>query len=186
MATAMRATAVALLAATAMALPQIRQLQECGTDPCPVDCEGSWTEFSACTAECGGGSSTRSFVVSQPAVAGGLECDAIDGAVEGVMCNTDPCPIDCEGAWGGWGECSATCGGGDRYRTFTVSVASAFGGAQCEVADGAQDSSPCGLMPCPIDCVGSWGEFGECSMECGTGFSVRTYTQTVIAEHGGI
>ena len=162
------------------------ETEACNTDPCPVDCVGSWTGYSSCTAECGGGSSTRSFVVTQPAVAGGLECDALDGEVEGIVCNADPCPIDCEGAWGGWGGCSVSCGGGERYREFEVSVASAFGGAECEAADGAQDSSSCGLMPCPIDCVGSWGEFGECSMECGTGFSVRTYTQTVIAEYGGI
>ena len=36
-----------------------------------------------------------------------------------------------------------------------------------------------------VDCVGSWGEFGECSETCGTGTQSRTYSVSVPMQNGG-
>ena len=50
-----------------------------------------WNEWSECSADCGGGTQTRSRTCSNPAPAhGGAEC--VGDAVETQSCNTDPCP----------------------------------------------------------------------------------------------
>jgi len=66
--------------------------RKCNSDPCPVD--GGWSDFSAwsgCSAECGGGTQSRSRECDNPAPAnGGAECEG--DAEESQECNTDPCP----------------------------------------------------------------------------------------------
>ena len=59
----------------------------------------------------------------------------------GVTCNTEACPIDCNGTWSEYTTCSASCGGGAQSRTFTRTVAPAHGGSTCEDAFDVLDSS---------------------------------------------
>ena len=40
-------------------------------------------------------------------------------------------PVDCEGRYGNWSECSSTCGRGMQTKTFTITVAAAAGGVIC-------------------------------------------------------
>ncbi len=49
----------------------------------------------------------------------------------GVTCNTEACPIDCNGTWSEY-TCSASCGGGTESRTFSRTVVPANGGKTCE------------------------------------------------------
>jgi hypothetical protein len=56
----------------------------CPGDPCPVDC--IWSDWSACSAACGGGTQTRSIAVQ--AANGGLECEGPTSQA----CNTQGCP----------------------------------------------------------------------------------------------
>src|SRR4051812_42042720 len=62
-----------------------QESKQCNTQACPVatppptDCVGAWSEWSACSCECGGGASTRKFTVSTPAANGGKACCAADG-----------------------------------------------------------------------------------------------------------
>ena len=44
------------------------QTQDCNTDPCALDCEGNFTDWTSCSAACDGGTQTRSFVVTSPAM----------------------------------------------------------------------------------------------------------------------
>eukprot|EP01046_Picozoa_sp_COSAG06_P002478 COSAG06_NODE_88_length_24864_cov_7.159368_15_plen_965_part_00 len=61
--------------------------------PCPIDCVGAWTCWSACSLSCGGGLQTRHFEVSTPAAHGGVPCLAQDHLVEERPCNEEACPI---------------------------------------------------------------------------------------------
>lgn len=71
------------------------QMQDCNQDkPCPVD--GNWSDYgdwSDCSAECDGGSQTRSRSCSNPAPSnGGAKCEG--SRDESMDCNDDPCPTE--------------------------------------------------------------------------------------------
>lgn len=115
-----------------------------------VDCAGSWQNWQECTATCGSGLQTRTFVVDQLAQNGGLACDHRDGSVDTVQCNSQDCPVDCAGVWH-VGNCTATCGGGVAPRRFTVLQPSLAGGAPCAFDDGFVATAPCGMTACVED-----------------------------------
>lgn len=64
--------------------------EPCNTQNCPQNCVGSWV-WSMCSAECGGGVQTATFSVSVPAADGGVDCEAVDGAMTNQTCNKKPC-----------------------------------------------------------------------------------------------
>ena len=164
------------------------ETQECNTAvACPVDCVGGWSSWSVvCTQSCGGGVLTRTFTEASPAQSGGVDCPAEQSETATVPCQTQECPVDCEGSWDGWGSCSATCGGGMQSQTYRVSVAAEFGGQSCPRADGAVASQNCETQACPVDCVGEWNSWGSCSHSCGAdGTRQRTFGVSQVAAHGG-
>ncbi|KAL5251916.1 hypothetical protein ACHWQZ_G014899 [Mnemiopsis leidyi] len=151
------------------------EVKECLLKECPID--GGWSDFgdwSECSAECGPGTQTRSRSCSNPAPAnGGAECEGKGSEVK--ECLLKECPID--GGWsdfGDWSECSAECGPGTQTRSRSCSnPAPANGGAECEGK--GSEVKECLLKECPID--GGWSDFGdwsECSAECGPGTQTRS------------
>jgi hypothetical protein len=56
--------------------------------------------------------------------------------------------VPCAGHWGGWGSCSASCGGGMQSRSFTVDAAAMYGGS-CPHSDGYRESRRCNTQACP-------------------------------------
>jgi len=88
-------------------------------------------------------------------------------------------PVD--GGWsdfGEWSECTVKCGGGTQTRSKTcTNPAPANGGKACE--GDAQESKACNTEACPVD--GGWsgfGEWSECTAECGGGTQTRSKTCT--------
>ena len=162
------------------------ETRDCNTNPCPVD--GGWSDFgdwSLCSADCGGGTQTRTRTCTNPAPANeGADCVGV--ATETQDCDTNPCEVD--GGWsafGAWSTCSADCGGGTQTRTRTcTNPAPANGGADCVgVATETQD---CNTNPCEVD--GGWSAFGAwstCSADCGEGTQTRTRTCTNPAPANG-
>jgi len=156
--------------------------------PASVNCVGSWGDWSACSAACGGGKKSRTYAVTIPASGNGNACIKQNGEIDEVNCNSDPCPIDCVGEWGSWGDCSLPCGGGVKTRTYTHTRAAAHGGTACDVAHQSQETQACNTQACPVipvACVGAWGEWGACSQSCGGGMKSRTYAVTTPASGGG-
>merc|ERR1719460_1498607 len=100
------------------ACPPLVEMSSCNLQPCPIDCVmGDWSEYSACSKDCGGGVMQRSRVAITEAEHGGEMCGE---AVDPVQCNVDACDKPCElGFWSDWGECS-NAGIQTRFRDVVV------------------------------------------------------------------
>ena len=87
----------------------------CNFRCCPVNCRwGSWSNWGACSATCGGGTSTRTRTYVRHFSCGGSFCQG--SFSETKFCNANCCPVDCE--WGEWvdlGKCTSICGTGFQF-----------------------------------------------------------------------
>lgn len=147
----------------------------CNPRPCPVDGDWSqWSNWGDCSVSCGTGAAVRRRRCDSPNPA--YEGEDCDGEEEETReCTHDPTPQD--GGWSEWqnsGPCSKTCGGGiqQKVRTCTRPVPQC-GGASC--GSNNRTSVPCNEQPCPVN--GNWGQWsswGDCSVSCGNGVSIRT------------
>ena len=123
---------------------------------------GGWSDWSTCSASCGGGTQTRSCTNPFPAN-GGTGC--VGDATQ--SCNTQACPVN--GGWTNWSGCSETCGGGTRTRSCD-NPTPAYGGAYC-VGDASES---CNTQACPVN--GGWSDWSTCSAWCGGGTQTRSCT----------
>lgn len=98
-------------------------------------------------------------------------------------CNTNPCPVSCDGLWSAWSPCSVTCGTGIRnlriwitrkYEIYTVAL---HGGTPCPFAQNTEERSNCSKPGCPVNCQGQWSDWSACSAVCGSGIQTRTPNQ---------
>merc|ERR1719262_2116728 len=90
--------------------------EPCNMQPCPIDCVvGEWSEYSACSKDCGGGVEVRSRPVYTDAEHGGEPCGDL---TEQNECNVDACDRPCEldPEWSDWTECSKQCDYGYTVR----------------------------------------------------------------------
>merc|ERR1740130_2146833 len=104
-------------------------IKKCNLQPCPVDCKVStWSGWSKCSAECGGGVQQRLREVKRAMKYGGKPCGETS---ETKACNGQSCEADCElGTWTRWGGCSKDCDGGTRKRAKFVAK-QAEGSGKC-------------------------------------------------------
>merc|ERR1719444_56607 len=98
--------------------PPLLMERSCSLQTCPTDCKvDDWSEWSSCTAECGGGVQQR---VRNRIVApdnGGLPCPEQS---ESQACNVQACNANCVlGDWADWGLCSKACSTGRELGTRT-------------------------------------------------------------------
>jgi hypothetical protein len=98
---------------------------------------------------------------------------------EGNGNDPDPVAIDCYGGWSEWGECEFFM----QAREYVVIMPEANGGEPCPVEDGTIETQDCGAPP--VDCEGTWSEWGPCSVTCGGGTQQRNFTVTTPAANGG-
>lgn len=167
------------------------QVLSCNTQACPIDCvveeHKAWDEaLHPCTRSCNGGTRTRGTSVKTPAAYGGKPCPSLQ---ETVVCNSKPCPKDCQVSnWGTWSVCSKSCTGnaqdfGAKSRRRSVISPMANDGKVCEHLS---ESRECNKHACAIDCaMTDFGAWSECSLKCGGGTQSRSKSILRKGEYGG-
>ena len=109
--------------------------EKCNTLPCPIDCEGSWTDWGDCDQDCfsGGdsGKKQRSFVITTNAKDGylndkykeAIKCNYKEWEIEKQDCNTEYCPVNCRGSYSEFDkDCSEKCGEGIREKIYNITT----------------------------------------------------------------
>ncbi|XP_010180516.1 PREDICTED: brain-specific angiogenesis inhibitor 1-like [Mesitornis unicolor] len=103
-----------------------------------------WSSWSSCSASCSNGTQQRTRECNGPSY-GGAECQG--HWVETRDCFLRQCPVDGKWqAWGVWGSCTATCGGGTQRRD-RVCYGPFFGGDTCQGPK--EEYKQCNDRKCP-------------------------------------
>eukprot|EP00397_Hematodinium_sp_SG-2012_P001621 GEMP01001625.1.p1 GENE.GEMP01001625.1~~GEMP01001625.1.p1 ORF type:complete len:660 (+),score=106.93 GEMP01001625.1:1164-3143(+) len=165
------------------------------TKRCHPDCMGkisdcafsNWSDWTVCTVQCGGGQKERARQITTQAENGGRPCDGFEKGI--APCNTQSChhAQDCViSSWENWSTCTKTCGGGQSYRTRSITTAPNYGGEGCTAklheVRGCNSESCEGLVNCQW---AEWGEWSACSAECDGGQKARDRQVKVAPRNGG-
>ncbi|XP_077463990.1 hemicentin-1 [Stigmatopora argus] len=121
----------------------------CNSDPCPISGNwGPWSSWGTCSKMCNGGQMRRYRTCDNPSPAnGGRACAGTDTQIQ--RCNTATCPVDGNWAtWQSWGECSTSCGGGERSRLRLCNHPTPSNGGRLCPGDSSQ-LSRCNVEACP-------------------------------------
>ncbi|XP_050994845.1 LOW QUALITY PROTEIN: hemicentin-1 [Labeo rohita] len=121
----------------------------CNNEPCPIHGNwGPWNSWGSCSRTCNGGQMRRYRTCDNPRPAnGGRACTGSDSQIQ--KCNSANCPVDGKwGSWESWGECSASCGGGERTRVRLCNSPSPSNNGRPCPGDSTQ-LSRCNIQPCP-------------------------------------
>ncbi|XP_035509461.1 hemicentin-1 [Morone saxatilis] len=121
----------------------------CNSDPCPISGNWApWSSWGSCSKTCNGGQMRRYRTCDNPRPAnGGRACAGADTQIQ--RCSTAYCPVDGNwGSWQPWGECSASCGGGERTRVRLCNSPSPSNAGRPCPGDSSQ-LSRCNSQACP-------------------------------------
>ena len=144
----------------------------------PIDCVGSWSPWTDCTAKCNqdDGVRQRVFTVQRKAEHGGAPCSAGDKEKEMDACKAS------KGHYRNTGGCSKSCGSGEQRQDFVLTTRGHDGGSSCPPAT---KFVKCNTHPCPVNCVGAWhSERPRCSIGRGSRKKYQ-YRISRNARHGG-
>lgn len=108
--------------------------------PAPTLGPCKFSPWSRCTSSCGQGHQQRVRLTPGK----GRLCRYKS---ESRLCSSAACPHDCAMLpWGGWGDCTHTCGTGQQERHRDVKTEQRFGGADCPVDE---QRRACNTRRCP-------------------------------------
>lgn len=93
----------------------LKMQKMCEEQPCPVNCKlAEWSEWSKCSADCGGGVRQKMREVIRAEAHEGKPCGQTSKT---ESCNMGSCEKDCElSDWSIWSTCSKDCDGGTMKR----------------------------------------------------------------------
>jgi len=144
--------------------------RKCNLQPCPIDCKlSTWSGWSKCSAECGGGVRQRLREVKQAMHHNGAPCEMTS---ETETCNGQACEKDCElSEWSKWSWCSKDCNGGTRKRMKHIADAPK-GIGECPTAKSKDrlEFKECNLFACLTKAAGDCSDytFDTSMYTCGT------------------
>jgi len=150
--------------------------------PDPIDCVGSWSPWTDCTAKCNqdDGVRQRVFTVQRKAEHGGSPCSAGDKEKEMDACKAS------KGHYRNTGGCSKSCGSGEQRQDFVLTTRGHDQGSSCPPAT---KYLKCNTHGCPVSCIGAWHkvESGRNRLGCGWrgGKTRYEYRHSRSARHGG-
>jgi hypothetical protein len=159
---------------------------------CPIDCviDAEWTDDVTpnCTNVCDtdGIPETKTQhknILVHPQYGG----EACGETTRTVNCASKPlCAKDCQGNWGGWGECSEFCGGGTQTNQFNISPNGEPNAAGKPCPSPSLLTQACNTQPCKVDCVpGPWSDWDiECPL-CGLNVTRHRTRSVVTPSQGG-
>jgi len=132
--------------------PTVAETATCNQALCVIDCQVSqFSEWSACSVSCQGGTRHRKREVVTLSENGGASCPELE---ETGACAEVPCPEDCHvGEWKTWSTCTDKCGGGTRVRHREITNVAEEGGHPCPPVT---EEEPCNLHHCfcsHVQCV---------------------------------
>merc|ERR1719352_342967 len=134
--------------------PIMIEKEPCNMQPCPIDCVVDvWSEYGACSKDCGGGIQTRVRRAITEDEHGGEPCGDLSETVE---CNVDACDMPCEldPEWSEWSDCSKECDWGVTFQTKAVTKEGGPEGYCPEWYDEARmQAAYCNTQECPPDLV---------------------------------
>ena len=121
------------------------ETEPCSGTGCPSDCTLSdWSDWTACSANCGTGERRRTRLTIDNAKNGG-KCD--QSVFETEPCIGAFCPVDCKlSDWSDWSDCDALCGPGQSGRTRTIIDEAKWDGTCTDIL---LEHTPCMSKTCP-------------------------------------
>jgi hypothetical protein len=112
--------------------------------PTALDCFGTWMMWGSCSSTCEWGIRSRRYRIITHHEFGGKPCEPKEYKED---CWASKCPVNCEGQWGPWSRCEATCGPGKKSRQYMVTTLGKHGGRKCPENPQMME---CNLGVCPF------------------------------------
>uniref|UniRef100_A0A3B3RE28 Peptidase M12B domain-containing protein n=1 Tax=Paramormyrops kingsleyae TaxID=1676925 RepID=A0A3B3RE28_9TELE len=131
----------------------------CSSSGCPVHiiyvssvsfhmCHTRSPACAQCSQTCGGGFQRRAVVCQDADGRTASQCEPRVKPAESRSCDLGPCP---QWVYGIWGECTQTCGGGQRSRLVVCqqSYGQSLNEHSCNTVERPADVERCNMQPCP-------------------------------------
>uniref|UniRef100_A0A8B9KFK5 ADAM metallopeptidase with thrombospondin type 1 motif 20 n=1 Tax=Astyanax mexicanus TaxID=7994 RepID=A0A8B9KFK5_ASTMX len=130
---------------------------------------GPW---GSCSSTCEGGFQRRVVVCQDSEGRSTNYCDERVKPSESKSCDSGPCPL---WNYGIWGECTQSCGGGQRTRLVVCQRPNGqrLNEHNCDMLDKPPDVEQCNMQPCPGSASWHRRPWKPCSVTCGKGTRQR-------------